>query len=158
MVDSRDAEEGAAVRRRRQCPSCSSRFTTFERVEEAPLVVVKRAGSREPFDRAKVVSGIAKACKNRPVDDDAMLRVTDEVEEVLRAGGPEVSSQDVGREVLARLRELDQVAYVRFASVYKGFQAVEEFEREIRELEKTSPPKARRRTSARPTAAGRRRA
>ena len=147
VVDSRDADDGDAVRRRRQCPSCSRRFTTFERAEEAPLVVVKRDGSREPFDRAKVVSGIAKACKNGPVEDAAMLRITDEVEEVLRAGVPEPTSQDVGREVLARLRELDQVAYLRFASVYKGFQAVEEFAREIRELEKTSPPKARARRS-----------
>ena len=143
VVDSRDADEGAAVRRRRQCPACSRRFTTFERAEEAPLVVVKRDGSRDPFDRAKVVSGIAKACKNRPVTDEDMLRVTDEVEEVLRAAGAEATSQDVGREVLSRLRELDQVAYVRFASVYKDFQGVEEFEREIRELEKTSPPKSR---------------
>src|SRR3989304_2819982 len=111
VVDSRDADEGAAVRRRRQCPSCSRRFTTFERAEEAPLVVVKRDGSRDPFDRAKVVSGIAKACKNRPVTDEDMLRVTDEVEEVLRAGGAEASSQDVGREVLSRLRELDAGAY-----------------------------------------------
>lgn len=151
VVDSRDADDGDAVRRRRQCPECSRRFTTFERAEEAPLVVVKRDGSREPFDRAKVVSGIAKACKNRPVPDEDMLRVTDEVEEVLRSVGAEVSSQDVGLEVLARMRELDQVAYVRFASVYEGFEAVEEFERVIRELEsrrgdrltKSSPPKAR---------------
>lgn len=148
VVDSRDADEGAAVRRRRQCSSCSRRFTTFERAEEAPLVVVKRDGSREPFDRAKVVSGIAKACKNRPVDDAAMLLVTDQAEEALRAAGGEVSSRDVGREVLSRLRDLDEVAYVRFASVYRDFQAVEEFQRVISELDKASPPK-RRRTGSR---------
>jgi transcriptional repressor NrdR len=119
------------------------RFTTFERVEEVPLVLVKRDGSREPFDRAKVVSGIAKACKNLAVDDEAMLRITDEVEEVVRSRGAEASSQDVGREVLGRLKKLDDVAYLRFASVYKGFQGVEEFAREIRELDKASPPKAR---------------
>lgn len=141
VIDSRDSGEGSAVRRRRQCPECSRRFTTFERAEEAPLIVVKRDGTRAPFDRAKVVSGIAKACKNRPVPDDAMLRITDEVEEALRGRGAEISTQDIGLEVLARLRELDDVAYVRFASVYRDFQAVEEFERVIRELEKTSPPK-----------------
>jgi transcriptional repressor NrdR len=134
VVDSRDADEGATVRRRRQCPSCSRRFTTFERAEDVPLVVVKRDGGREPFDRAKVVSGIAKACKNLPIDDDTMLRVTDEVEEAARASGAEVSSEVIGQEVLARLRDLDPVAYVRFASVYEEFQGVEEFERVIREL------------------------
>jgi transcriptional repressor NrdR len=138
VVDSRDADEGATVRRRRQCPSCSRRFTTFERAEDVGLVVVKRDGSREPFDRAKVVSGIAKACKNRPVDDDVMLRVTDEVEEAARASGAEVPSETIGQEVLARLRDLDQVAYVRFASVYEEFQDVEEFERVIRDLDQ--PP------------------
>ncbi|HVE92509.1 MAG TPA: transcriptional regulator NrdR [Actinomycetota bacterium] len=143
VVDSRDSDGGDAVRRRRQCGSCDRRFTTFERAEEAPLVLVKRDGSREPFDRAKVVSGVAKACKNRPVGDDAMLRLTDQVEEALRAAGSPVTSQDVGREVLSRLRELDQVAYVRFASVYSGFQDVEDFERVIRDLDKSSPPKAR---------------
>ncbi len=144
VVDSRDSDGGDAIRRRRQCGTCDRRFTTFERAEEAPLVLVKRDGSREPFDRAKVVSGIGKACKNRPVEDAAMLRLTDQVEEALRASGSPVTSQDVGREVLSRLRELDQVAYVRFASVYRGFQDVEEFERVIRDLEKSSPPKPRR--------------
>ncbi len=145
VVDSRDADSGSAVRRRRQCTSCDRRFTTFERVEEMPLLVVKRDGSVEPFDRAKIVSGLAKACKNRPVPDEAMLRVCDEVEEVCRQQGGQVSSTDVGREVLTRLRDLDEVAYVRFASVYKEFQGVEEFATVIRELEKTSPPKARKR-------------
>ena len=143
VVDSRDAEGGAAVRRRRLCQACGRRFTTFERAEDVPMVLVKRDGSREPFDRAKVISGIAKACKNRPVTDDQMLRVTDEVEEALRALGAEVDSQRVGTEVLTRLRDLDEVAYLRFASVYKGFEDVQAFEREIRELVKASPPKSR---------------
>jgi len=107
------------------------------------MVLVKRDGSREPFDRAKVISGITKACKNRPVTDEQMLAVTDGVEEALRALGAEITSERVGMETLTRLRELDEVAYLRFASVYKGFQDVEAFEREIRALVKASPPKRR---------------
>lgn len=143
VVDSRDADGGAAVRRRRQCTACEQRFTTFERVEEAPLVIVKRDGSREPFDRAKVISGVGKACKNRPVSDEAMRALTDAVEEALRESSGEVPSADVGLEVLSRLRDLDEVAYVRFASVYEGFEDVAEFTKVIRELQKTSPPKSR---------------
>lgn len=137
VVDSRDAEGGTAVRRRRECTSCAQRFTSFERVEGVPLVVCKRDGSREPFDRAKIISGLAKACVNRPVTDDDMLRVCDEVEEAARSKGAEVSSADIGREVLGRLRGLDEVAYVRFASVYREFSDVAEFERVIRELEQS---------------------
>lgn len=143
VVDSRVSDGGAAIRRRRQCLDCDRRFTSFERIEDVPLVLVKRDGSREPFDRAKVMSGIAKACKNRPVDDESMLRLTDEVEEALRARGAEVASEQVGKEVLARLGDLDEVAYLRFASVYKGFEDVQAFEREIRSLEKNKPPKSR---------------
>lgn len=143
VVDSRESEGGSAVKRRRQCLSCERRFTTFERAEEVPMVLVKRDGSREPFDRAKVISGIAKACKNRPVTDEEMLRITDAVEEALRALGAEVDSERVGMEVLAKLRGTDEVAYLRFASVYKGFEDVEAFEREIRALVKASPPKQR---------------
>ncbi len=143
VVDSRDADGGTAVRRRRQCTACEQRFTTFERVEEAPLVIVKRDGSREPFDRAKVISGVSKACKNRPVSDEAMRALTDEVEESLRESSGDVPSPDVGLEVLSRLRDLDEVAYVRFASVYEGFEDVAEFTKVIRELQKTSPPKSR---------------
>jgi len=144
VVDSRDAESGAVVRRRRECTACEQRFTTYERIEEVPLLVVKRDGSREPFDRAKVISGIAKACKNRPVDDDAMLRMCDEVEERVRGLGAEASSNDVGREVLGLLREVDEVAYVRFASVYRDFDDVGDFERVLQEFAKRSPPKRRR--------------
>jgi transcriptional repressor NrdR len=137
VVDSRDAEGGAAIRRRRECAVCGQRFTTFERLGSVPLVVVKRDGRREPFDRAKVISGLAKACANRPVTDDEMLRVCDEVEEAIRSRGAEVESGHIGREVLARLKEIDEVAYVRFASVYREFSDVTEFERVIQELERT---------------------
>ena len=143
VVDSRDTDGGLAIRRRRECSSCVQRFTTFERVEEVPLLVVKRDGTREPFDRAKVVAGIAKACKNRPVADADMRRVCDEVEEHARTKGAEVPSEEIGFDVLSRLRDLDEVAYVRFASVYRGFEDVAEFTRVIRELDKTSPPKRR---------------
>jgi transcriptional repressor NrdR len=135
VVDSRDAESGAATRRRRECVSCSQRFTTFERVEGVPLVVSKRDGRREAFDRAKVVSGIAKACKNRPVSDEAMRAICDDIEDLARERGGEISATEIGTEVLARLAEIDDVAYVRFASVYQEFSDVGEFERVIAELE-----------------------
>ena len=136
VVDSRAAEEGAAVRRRRECLTCGTRFTTFERVEEAPLVVEKRGGEREPFDRAKVVGGVRIAAKDRPVTDDDLEALAAEVEEELRIRGPLVSSERVGIEVLERLRVLDQVAAVRFASVYKGFDDPADFAREVTELSK----------------------
>ena len=131
MVDSRAAEAGRAVRRRRECLACRRRFTTFERVEEARLTVVKRDGTKEPFDRAKVIAGISKAIKNRPVTGDQVARVADRVEEKLRRRGPVVTSQEVGLEVLSLLRKLDDVAYLRFASVYKDFQELTDFEREV---------------------------
>ena len=134
VVDSRDGDEGSSVRRRRECASCGRRFTTYERFEEPPLVVLKRDGSREPFDRAKVLSGISKACKNLPVSDAEMLAVTDGVEEAVRAAGSEVPSRDVGLEVLSRLEALDKVAYVRFASVYRHFRDIGEFMSELKDL------------------------
>jgi transcriptional repressor NrdR len=106
-------------------------------MDSVPLVVAKRDGSREPFDRAKVISGIAKACANRPVSDEEMLRICDEVEEASRQVGAEVPSDEVGKQVLARLAEIDEVAYVRFASVYREFSDVAEFEHVIQELEET---------------------
>ncbi len=141
VVDSRDADAGAAVRRRRECTVCSQRFTTYERVESVPLVVVKRSGGREPFDRAKVISGIRKACANRPVADDAMLRICDEVEEAVRRAGAEVAASAIGGEILERLGQIDEVAYVRFASVYREFSDVAEFEDVIQELESTTTGK-----------------
>jgi transcriptional repressor NrdR len=143
VVDSRQADDGSAIRRRRECLQCGRRFTTFERVEEVPLVVVKRSGEREPFDRLKVVAGLKAACKNRPVDDVTLDALATEVEESLRLDGPEVTSQQIGVAVLERLRRVDEVAYVRFASVYKGFDDPSDFEREIGLLTKTAEPKSR---------------
>jgi transcriptional repressor NrdR len=143
VVDSRTSDEGVAIRRRRECLACSRRFTTFERVEEAPLVVVKRSGHRESFDRAKVVSGLRSATKNRPVSDEQMEALAADVEELVRIEGPEVASQVVGRAVLERLRAVDEVAYLRFASVYKGFEGAADFEREVGLLTKATEPKRR---------------
>jgi transcriptional repressor NrdR len=143
VVDSRTADDGGAIRRRRECLVCGRRFTTFERLEEAPFLVAKRSGDREPFDRQKVVAGLRAACKNRPIgDNEATLEaLASEIEESLRLEGPEVDSQRVGMAVLERLRDVDEVAYVRFASVYKGFEHPSDFEREIGLLTKTSAPK-----------------
>src|SRR6266496_3216758 len=153
VIDSRSAEGGAAIRRRRQCLKCSKRFTTFERVEPIGLIVVKREGAKEPFERAKLISGVRKAMKNRPVTDEQLTQLADRVEEKLRRKGPAVTSQEVGLEVLELLRRLDDVAYVRFASVYKDFQELTDFEREVgimlqkREAPKllAGPPKGARR-------------
>jgi transcriptional repressor NrdR len=142
-VDSRLAEDGAAIRRRRECLACGRRFTTFERMEEVPLWVVKRTGLREPFDRAKVVAGVRAACKNRPVTDSQMEELAQGVEDLLRAGTPEPSSQQVGVAVLELLQSLDDVAYLRFASVYKGFEEAGDFQREAGLLTKTTEPKRR---------------
>ncbi len=140
VVDSRLADEGVAIRRRRECLGCGRRFTTFERIEEAGLVVVKRSGLREPFRRPKVVAGVRAAAKNRPVSADQLETLAGDVEEALRLEGSEVSSARVGAIVLERLRALDEVAYVRFASVYKGFDDPGDFEREIVALSKTDRP------------------
>ncbi len=130
MVDSRLADEGAASRRRRECLGCGRRFTTFERVEEVPLVVVKRSGGREPFSRAKLVAGMRAAAKNRAPVADQLDVLASEIEESLRLEGGTVSSAQIGHEVLSRLRQLDEVAYLRFASVYKGFEQAGDFQRE----------------------------
>ncbi|MGI9022100.1 MAG: transcriptional regulator NrdR [Acidimicrobiales bacterium] len=140
VVDSRTADEGAAIRRRRECLRCGRRFTTYERLEEAPVVVVKRSGGREPFSRAKVVAGVLAAAKNRPVSAEAVDALVAEVEESLRLEGPEVSSARIGVTVLDHLRALDQVAYLRFASVYKEFEGPGDFEREMGLLLKREPP------------------
>ncbi|MDQ3946548.1 MAG: transcriptional regulator NrdR [Actinomycetota bacterium] len=140
VVDSRLADEGVAIRRRRECLGCGRRFTTFERIEEVGLVVVKRSGLREPFRRPKVVAGVRAAAKNRPVSADQLETLAGDVEEALRLEGSEVSSARVGAIVLERLRALDEVAYVRFASVYKGFDDPGDFEREIVALTKTDRP------------------
>jgi transcriptional repressor NrdR len=141
VVDSRASEDGAAIRRRRECLACGRRFTTYERLEEVPFVVVKRSGARTPFDRTKIVEGLVAAAKNRPVSATAMETVAAEVEETLRLEGSEVSTEQIGRAVLNRLRDLDEVAYVRFASVYKGFSDIGDFEREVGLLTKKTEPK-----------------
>ena len=135
VVDSRETSDGDAIRRRRSCPECGRRFTT---VEEMSLAVVKRCGVTEPFSRVKVMSGVRKACQGRPVDEDALALLAQQVEEQLRAAGsPEVPAHDVGLAILEPLRELDEVAYLRFASVYRGFESVEDFEAEIKALRAT---------------------
>ena len=145
VVDSRPAEQGAAIRRRRECLSCGRRFTTFERIEDVGLVVIKRDGSREPYLREKVVAGIRKAIVNRPVTEEQVAQVADRVGKRLRRRGPQVTSQQVGLEVLSQLARLDQVAYVRFASVYRDFQEITDFEREVGTLQKKAPAKPRNR-------------
>jgi transcriptional repressor NrdR len=135
VVDSRVAGKGA-IRRRRECLLCSQRFTTFERIEETPLFVVKRDGSRQPFDRSKLMAGLVRACTKRPVSLEQVERAVAMIESRLRNGiREEVDSQAIGEEALAVLRDLDRVAYVRFASVYRDFQDVEEFEQELDRLE-----------------------
>jgi transcriptional repressor NrdR len=119
------------VRRRRACTACGRRFTTYERIEEVGLVVRKRSGAREPYDRDKLEAGIRKALSSRPITNDGIERMVDRIEARLRRRGPEVTSQQIGLEVLGALRRADQVAYLRFASVYKDFEGVEDFEREL---------------------------
>jgi transcriptional repressor NrdR len=132
VVDSREAEDGQLIRRRRACPECGKRFTT---VEEAVLAVVKRSGVTEPFSRAKIVTGVRKACQGRPVDEDAIAVLAQKVEETIRArGAAEVPSHDVGLAILGPLRDLDEVAYLRFASVYRSFESLSDFEAEIATL------------------------
>jgi len=132
VVDSREAEDGQLIRRRRSCPECGKRFTT---VEAAVLAVVKRSGVTEPFSRAKIIAGVRKACQGRPVADDAVALLAQRVEETVRAkGAAEVPSHDVGLAILGPLRDLDEVAYLRFASVYRSFESLADFEQEIAAL------------------------
>ncbi|MGY4101765.1 transcriptional regulator NrdR [Nocardia sp. R16R-3T] len=134
VVDSREAEEGAAIRRRRSCPQCGRRFTT---VETAILSVVKRSGVTEPFSREKVIRGVRRACQGREVAEDALNLLAQQVEDAVRAkGSPEVASHEVGLAILGPLRDLDEVAYLRFASVYRSFTSADDFEREIADLRK----------------------
>ncbi len=129
VMDSRTADDGTAIRRRRQCPQCNRRFTT---VETTSLSVVKRSGVTEPFSRSKVLVGVRKACQGRPVTDDDLARLAQKVEEVIRAqGSAEVDAHEVGLAVLGPLRELDEIAYLRFASVYQAFESLEDFEASI---------------------------
>jgi len=132
VVDSREAEDGQLIRRRRSCPECGRRFTT---VEEAVLAAVKRSGVTEPFSRVEIISGVRKACQGRPVDDDALALLAQRVEDAIRArGAAEVPSHEVGLAILGPLRDLDEVAYLRFASVYRSFDSLRDFEQEIAAL------------------------
>jgi transcriptional repressor NrdR len=129
VVDSRSTEDGTAIRRRRQCPECGRRFST---IESASLTVVKRSGATEPFSRAKIVSGLRKSCQGRPVGEDDLALIAQRVEEAVRStGAAEVDAHEVGLTILGPLRELDEVAYLRFASVYQGFNSLEDFESAI---------------------------
>ena len=141
VVDSRVAEDGAAIRRRRECAGCGHRYTTFERIDEVPLMVVKRSGARQAFDRGKLIDGLRAATKNRPVTEEQLDVLAGEVEDELREDGSEPTSEQVGLAVLERLRLVDEVAYVRFASVYKGFEGVDDFRREVGLLTKATAPK-----------------
>jgi transcriptional repressor NrdR len=133
-VDSRDLDE-ASIRRRRECETCGARFTTYERIEAPRLVVVKRDGSRVEFDREKLVSGFRKALTRRPLPEDAAEQAADQIEAQLRAGGAtEVDSSEIGKMAMDKLRALDQIAYIRFASVYQSFEDIETLKREVDNL------------------------
>lgn len=134
VADSRLTEAGAAVRRRRACESCGQRFTTFERAEPLGLVVAKRSGLREPFTAEKILVGLRSAAKGRPVSEQQLAAMVIEVEAAMSERGPLASTEEIGREVLERLRALDEVAYLRFASVYKSFDDPADFEREAHRL------------------------
>ena len=135
VVDSRASSDGVAIRRRRECLGCAKRFTTYEHVEEQPLMVVKKDGRREPFDRHKLLAGLVKACEKRPVSMDGLEQLVDEVErDISQQFEREVSSREIGERVMKKLHALDPVAYVRFASVYREFKDVEQFMRELKEL------------------------
>lgn len=141
VVDSRTAEDGRSIRRRRACLACGRRFTTFERIEDSPLVIIKRSGHKEPFDRSKIISGVKSALKNRPVSEESIEVFVTYIEDALRPEGAEVSTEKVGILVLEHLRDLDEVGYLRFASVYKGFADLGDFEREFSFLTKSTEPK-----------------
>lgn len=135
VLDSRPSEEGAAIRRRRECGQCGRRFTTYEKVDEIPIIVVKKESKREVFDRNKVLGGVIKACEKRSIPLAEMERVVDDIEKDLRNKMEvEVSSHDIGEMVMTKLRELDEVAYVRFASVYRQFKDVNNFVQELEKL------------------------
>jgi transcriptional repressor NrdR len=132
VVDSRDLDESASVRRRRECSACTMRFTTYERIEAARLVVIKRDGSRQEFDRDRLVTGLRKALTRRPVSDGAAEAAGDQIEAELRAAGiTEVPSSRVGALAMEQLRGIDQIAYIRFASVYQSFEDLEDLKREV---------------------------
>ncbi len=135
VVDSRESREGEVIRRRRECVACSRRFTSYEKIEVAPFQVVKRDQRREPYDRDKLMKGLQVACRKRPVSQDELERIADSIEAAMQEESErEVASQQLGRLVMKRLRDLDPVAYVRFASVYRRFEDVDAFVKELHEL------------------------
>ncbi len=134
VIDSRIAEEGKTVRRRRECPKCKHRFTTFERLEASALIVVKRDKTREPYDRAKIERGVWLACIKRPVSKENIDKLLARCEDSWAADGPEVQSSKIGNDLMRELKKLDQVAYIRFASVHREFKDVEEFKEELGRL------------------------
>ena len=135
VIDSRPTDEGSSIRRRRECSKCLKRFTTYEKVESLPLMVIKKDKSREPFDREKLLNGMLRACEKRPVSIDDLERVVDEIEsQIYNSLQREITSQDIGEMVMARLKNLDEVAYVRFASVYRQFRDINSFMDELRKL------------------------
>jgi transcriptional repressor NrdR len=137
VIDSRAADDGAAIRRRRSCPECGRRFTTQETVLQ---MVAKRSGVTEPFSREKIIAGVRRACQGRPVDGDALAQLGQRVEETIRSTGcAEIPSHEIGLAILGPLRELDEVAYLRFASVYRGFESLDDFQKEIESLRISAP-------------------
>lgn len=141
VIDSRTTEDGTAIRRRRSCPQCGGRFTTLE---TAAIMVIKRSGVTEPFSREKIIAGVRKACQGRPVGEDDLALLAQQVEEAIRATGcAAVPAQEVGLAILGPLRQLDEVGYLRFASVYRGFDSLEDFEAEIATLRATRTQAAR---------------
>jgi transcriptional repressor NrdR len=135
VIDSRPAEEGATIRRRRECLSCQKRFTTYEIIEQMPLVVVKRDGSRQTFDKVKVLNGMLRACEKRPVSVDELEKIAGDIEqEAQNSLEREISSEQIGEMVMKRLKEVDEVAYVRFASVYRSFKDINTFMEELSKL------------------------
>ena len=135
VIDSRPADEGAAIRRRRECINCGNRFTTYEKIEEIPIMVVKRDGRREPFDSEKIRMGIRKACEKRPIAADVQDKVVEDVtREVFNTLASEVTTRDIGEIVMRKLKDVDEVAYVRFASVYREFKDTQTFMKELQRL------------------------
>lgn len=142
VVESRTADDGSAVRRRRECGSCRKRFTTYERVTSAPIYVRKRDGAIEPFDRSKILRGVMTACRQRPVKPEAIEKLVEAVEREIRTKeSTEVESSEVGEAVARRLKDLDKVAFIRFASVYKRFDDLDQFVREIQAFDRESKTK-----------------
>ena len=135
VIDSRPAEEGSTIRRRRECLACQKRFTTYEIIERLPLVVVKRDGSRQSFDKVKLINGMVRACEKRPVSLSQLENIADEIEQELQSGlEREVRTVDIGEMVMSRLKDVDEVAYVRFASVYRSFKDINTFMEELSKL------------------------